>query len=201
MCLAFLAALAAPGGLSAQTLSIEEYEPKSTLVVPGAPIPRAKYPFIDVHNHQGTDIRRRTPRSSSRDMDALNMRVMVNLSGGQGAELETGYRNLPGRYPKRFVVFANLDFTGIDAPGWGEKRRGAARGATFRHGAQGLKIFKNLGMTLKDTKGQRVHVDDPRARPGLRKMRGARHPGPHPHGRAAVLLRAAGQATTSAGSS
>ena len=38
--------------LGAQTMSIEEYDPKSTLVVPQHPVKRAKYPFIDVHNHQ-----------------------------------------------------------------------------------------------------------------------------------------------------
>ena len=36
----------------AQTMTIEEYQPKSTLVVPQHPVQRAKYPFIDVHNHQ-----------------------------------------------------------------------------------------------------------------------------------------------------
>ena len=36
----------------AQTMSIEEYDPKSTLVVPQHLVTRAKYPFIDVHNHQ-----------------------------------------------------------------------------------------------------------------------------------------------------
>ncbi|MBI3698167.1 MAG: hypothetical protein HY238_25445, partial [Acidobacteria bacterium] len=42
----WLAALAA-----AQTMSIEEYQPRSTLVTPQHPKPRAKYPFIDVHGH------------------------------------------------------------------------------------------------------------------------------------------------------
>ncbi len=35
-----------------QSMSIEEYDPKSTLVVPQHPVSRAKYPFIDVHNRQ-----------------------------------------------------------------------------------------------------------------------------------------------------
>ncbi|MCU1272585.1 MAG: amidohydrolase family protein, partial [Bryobacterales bacterium] len=46
----FFALLAS--SILAQTMSIEEYEPKSTLVVPQHPVTRAKYPFIDVHNHQ-----------------------------------------------------------------------------------------------------------------------------------------------------
>ena len=81
------------------------------------------------------------------------MRVMVNLSGDQGAEFEKGYRNLPGRYPSRFVVFANLDFKGLGDAGWTE-RAVAQLGEDYKHGARGLKIFKNLGLSV---------VDDPRA--------------------------------------
>ena len=34
------------------TMSFEEYEPRSTLVVSAHPVTRAKLPFIDVHSHQ-----------------------------------------------------------------------------------------------------------------------------------------------------
>ena len=154
-CLLLLGAWAA----RAQSVSIEEYEPKSTLVVPGHEVTRARYPFIDVHNHQ-----RGGPETADRlvkDMDALNMRIMVNLSGGYGDRLKANVAALKGKYPKRFAVFANIDFNGIDEPGYGER---AARQfeQDIRSGAQGLKIFKNFGMDLKDGKGQRIHVDDPR---------------------------------------
>ena len=36
----------------AQQMSFEEYNPKSTLVVPGKIIKKAKFPFSDVHGHQ-----------------------------------------------------------------------------------------------------------------------------------------------------
>jgi predicted TIM-barrel fold metal-dependent hydrolase len=99
-----------------------------------------------------------------KDMDALNMRIMVNLSGGYGDRLKANVAGLKGRYPDRFAVFANIDFNGIDEPGYGER---AARvlEQDVSNGAQGLKIFKNFGMDLKDTKGQRIHTDDPRFDP------------------------------------
>jgi predicted TIM-barrel fold metal-dependent hydrolase len=161
--LALLPAKAAP-----QTMSIEDYEPKSTLVVPQHPVARARYPFIDVHNHQDRDQSEAAVAQIVREMDAMNMRVMVNLSGGQGAELVRGLATLKGRYPKRFVVFANLDLTGIDESGWGER---AARQLeeNVRRGAQGLKIFKNFGMTVRDRQGRRVAVDDPRLDPIFEK--------------------------------
>ena len=40
------------------------------------------------------------------------------------------------------------------------RRNSSSRTCTA--GAQGLKFFKNFGMDLKDSKGQRIHVDDPR---------------------------------------
>ena len=85
-----LAAACWGAGLAAQTMSIEEYEPKSTLVVPEHKPQRAKYPFIDVHNHQDTDISQADAARLVADMDRINLRVMVNLSGGQGVEFETG---------------------------------------------------------------------------------------------------------------
>ncbi|HKX00264.1 MAG TPA: amidohydrolase family protein [Bryobacteraceae bacterium] len=149
--------------LAAQTMSIEEYEPKSTLVVPQHVLTRAKYPFIDVHNHQyGL-----TPEKVDKlvaDMDGINLRIMVNLSGGYGDRLQENVRVLKARYKDRFVVFANLDFSNIDDPNYG-KRAAAQLEQDIRNGAQGLKFFKNFGMDLKDTKGQRIHVDDPRFDP------------------------------------
>ncbi len=148
---------------AAQTISIEEYEPKSTLVVPQHKVTRARHPFIDVHNHQ----RAASPEAADRlvkEMDALNMRVMVNLSGGYGERLKASVAALKGRYPDRFAVFANIDFTGIDDPDYGAK---AARQfeQDVKNGAQGLKIFKGLGMDLKDGAGRRIRVDDPRFDP------------------------------------
>ena len=146
--------------LAAQTMSIEEYDPKSTLVVPQHPVKRAKYPFIDVHNHQyGL-----TPESVDKlvaDMDGINLRIMVNLSGGYGERLKENVAILKTRYKDRFVVFANMDFSGIDDPDYPQKVANQLE-QDLRNGAQGLKIFKNFGMDLKDTKGQRIHVDDPR---------------------------------------
>jgi len=37
---------------NAQDLTFEEYNPISTLVVPGKLIKKAKFPFIDIHGHQ-----------------------------------------------------------------------------------------------------------------------------------------------------
>jgi predicted TIM-barrel fold metal-dependent hydrolase len=143
------------------TMSIEEYEPKSTLKVPVNLVTRAKYPIIDVHNHQSL-----TPDPAKldqivKDMEALNIYAMVNLSGRFGKDLAQGVKNTKGKYPTRFIVFANINFEGIDEPGYSE-RAAAQLEEDFRNGAQGVKIAKNFGLTVKDSKGNRVAVDDPR---------------------------------------
>ena len=158
-----------------QTMSIEEYDPRSTLVVPEHIVTRAKYPFIDVHNHQRAGMGRPRLEQLVREMDQLNMRVLVNLSGGSGERLKATVQEMKGAYPDRFVVFANVDFNGIDDPGWGA-RAAAQLEADVRNGAQGLKIFKNLGMTLTDAAGKRVPTDDPRIDPVWRKCAELRIP-------------------------
>jgi len=144
---------------SKQSLTIEEYQPKSTLVVPEHKIDRAKFPFIDIHSHHWNP----TPGQVDdliKGMDSINERVMVNLSGGTGDELKRTVEVMKGRYPDRFVVFANPRYDDIDTPGYG-KRAAERLAQDVKNGAQGLKVFKDFGMEVKYANGQRVHVDDP----------------------------------------
>ena len=152
-----------PGIISAQTMTVDEYDPKSTLVVPGHPLTRSRFPFIDVHSHHRTPSRERVDTIIA-DMNTMNMAGMVNLSGGTGETLVQSIEALKGRYPDRFVVFANLSFREIDDPAWGENAA-AQLEQDVQAGAQGLKIFKNLGMTLNDSAGNRIATDDPRFDP------------------------------------
>ncbi len=160
--LALLAACAA-----GQDLSVEEWEPRSTLVVEEHLVPRAKFPVIDVHSHHRSATSPDRLDAIAKEMDALNLAVLVNLSGGYGERLRTTVRNFRGRYADRFAVFANPDFNGIGTPGWPQR---AARQLEedVGAGAQGLKIFKSFGMSIRDPRGERVAVDDPAMDPLFR---------------------------------
>ncbi len=163
--------LLVPSALAAQTpLTFEEYNPPSTLVVPAHPITRARFPFVDVHSHTFNAYTMTAQQAAAlvRDMDAMNMKALVNLSGGWGDSLAIGLRNMKGRYPTRFMVFANIDFRNIDQPDFGA-RAAAQLERDVRNGAQGLKIFKTLGLELRDKSGKRVPTDDPRLDPIWRK--------------------------------
>jgi len=149
--------------VSAQEMSFEEYNPISTLVVEGEEVSKAKFPFIDVHSHQ---FRMATQDLSEliKDMDALNMGVMVNLSGGSGDNLKKALQNVKANYPDRFVVFANVNFEGVGSQSWTENAV-AQLEADVKNGAKGLKIYKSLGLRAKDIDGKFIAVDDERLDP------------------------------------
>lgn len=145
------------------TMTFEEYDPESTLVVPGEIIRKAAYPFIDIHSHlwrmASMDLTRTTAQ-----MDSLNMRVLVNLSGRSGETLKQMAEAAEAQAPGRFIIFANIDFDGMDEEDWTE-RTVAQLEEDYRNGARGLKIFKNLGLTVTDSSGNRIPTDDPRIDP------------------------------------
>jgi len=143
---------------SQQTPTIEDYQPKSTLVTKEHKIDRAKYPFIDIHSHHWNPTPERVDQLV-KEMDTINLQVMVNLSGGTGEQLRRTVETMKGRYPDRFVVFANMNFDDLNTPEFG-KRVTERLEQDVKNGAQGLKIFKNFGMDLKYANGERVHVDD-----------------------------------------
>lgn len=161
---AVLLALVAPSAAQAQTMSFEEYNPPSTLVVPEHVTLRAKYPFIDVHSHHWR-MATQDLEQLRREMDDLNMGIIVNLSGRTGDELKAMTDHIAeAEQPMRYVVFANVNFEGIGEPGWGE-RAAAQLEADVNNGAVGLKIYKSLGLSTVDVEGERVPVDDPRIAP------------------------------------
>jgi predicted TIM-barrel fold metal-dependent hydrolase len=156
-------------------MDFESYDPVSTLVVNEHKLNRAKFPFIDVHNHQwdgpGQDIKKLVS-----EMDGLNMRTMINLSG-------RGYKETSGRngffnindhtylveYMKsvaavdarRVKFFTNISFVNFGEKGWIEKTLHDLE-EDVKAGACGLKIYKDLGMSFKDENNKFIAIDDPR---------------------------------------
>ena len=152
---------------SGAKMDFESYNPVSTLVVPEHKLTSAKYPFIDIHNHQW-EMGKGRLKDLVTDMDKLHMAVMVNLSGGNGDKLKGFTDNIKSTYPNRFIVFANIDFNGIGGDNWTENAVKQLE-QDVRNGANGLKIFKNLGFSVTDKSGKRVTVDDVRLDPIWKK--------------------------------
>lgn len=148
-------------GQSDQHMDFEAYDPPSSLVVPEHEYTHAKFRFIDVHSHHW-QMATQDLDKLIREMDALNMGIIVNLSGGNGEAFKAKMDNVKKYgYENRIVIFANIDFNGVGSANWTENAVKQLE-TDYKNGAKGLKIFKNLGMDVKDNKGKRVPVDDPR---------------------------------------
>ena len=150
---------------------VRDYRPVPALVTESHLIFKPKYPVFDVHCHFGVDL---DVQQLIEAMDERGVRTIVNLNGGWGDLLDRNLSRYHAFDSDRFVIFCNLDFSRIDEPGYGETM---AQFLTEAHakGVRGLKIFKNLGLTVRDRSGKLVSVDDPRldsvwARAGQLKM-------------------------------
>ena len=99
------------GTLKDRLLGRADLPPPPMLVVPHHPTPRAKYPVIDVHTHVSSVFPRRRAAGSPdmakafRQIDAiagwmetLNIRTMLNLTGGYGDLLKQNISDLQDRY-------------------------------------------------------------------------------------------------------
>ena len=144
-------------------ISFEDYNPKSTLIVSSNEIKRSKYPFIDIHNHQ-FDMPVKDLSDLVSEMDSLNMAFMVNLSGFRGQYLKMCLNNIKKNAPERLGVFVNLNWENIDSDTFLENNIKILRDAK-KDGAIGLKVYKSLGLTDKDSNGNRIAVNDPRIDP------------------------------------
>ena len=144
-------------------MDIEEYSPKSTLILPEHTVKRSKYPFIDVHNHQFDMPIKNLPKLVS-EMDSLNMAFMINLSGFRGLYLRKSLENIKKNAPTRFGLFLNIDFEDIDDKFFSETQV-ALIDSAVKAGVMGLKVYKSLGLTSKDNKGARIAINDIRLDP------------------------------------
>ena len=143
---------------------VEDYQPRSELVVPEHRVPRAKFRAIDAHNHLPMPYERMKDVNLDemvREMDFLNVQAIVNLSGGTGSGLIQNLELLDRAYPGRFLTFCNVNWGGVGENGW-LQRATAQLEADVSAGARGLKVFKRLGLQWRDTDGQLVMPDDPR---------------------------------------
>jgi predicted TIM-barrel fold metal-dependent hydrolase len=156
---------------SSPDLPLSQFEPRACLTVPGTEISRPRFPAIDAHNHLGSEFGGgwdRRPVSDLLDvLDEAGVQVLVDLDGGWGEDiLESHLDRFKAAAPERFLHFGGVDWSRWPEYGdrFGEWAAGRLRDQA-RRGAQGLKIWKNLGLHVKDQHGDQVGVDDPRLDP------------------------------------
>lgn len=141
--------------------TILEYRPRSTLVVPEHPVPRAKFPVVDFHGHPPTLNTRENIERVVQAMDALNLQVMIQARPSSGERLTSQIQAVKeAGYEDRFVFFANLDLRDV-GPGSGA-RIAAQLEEDVRAGAVGIgEIQKSFGLGIRKADGTRLAIDDP----------------------------------------
>jgi predicted TIM-barrel fold metal-dependent hydrolase len=141
--------------------SIIEYQPRSTLVVPEHPVPRAKFPAVDFHGHPPELSSPEAIESVIAAMDSLNLQVIVQARPSSGERLIRQIEAVKkAGYADRFVFFAALDLSDI-GPGSGQ-RIAAQLEADVRAGAKGIgELWKGFGLYTRKADGTRLALDDP----------------------------------------
>jgi len=155
-----------PRNCQAPTLeppSILDYRPRSTLIAPEHPIPRAKYPVIDYHGHPGALLNSAERLEQLRAaMDGLNIRVMVSASNASGEALarQVALVKASPAMADRVRILAGIDFRNV-GPGWAERAVKQLE-ADVAAGAVGIgEISKSLGLSIRKADGSRLQIDDP----------------------------------------
>ncbi len=145
--------------------SIIEYKPRSTLVVPQHPVPRAKFPVIDFHSHQPTPISAQEFDQIVASMDPLNLRVLINTTGASGDRLVQSIQAIKASpHRDRMVQFATINFRDV-GPGFGQ-RAAQQLEADIKAGALGVgEISKAFGISVRKQDGSRLKIDDPELDP------------------------------------
>lgn len=134
--------------------------PKALMKFPRANITRAKFPAVDFHVHGRALATAADYRKMIATMDQAGIGVISNMDGGFGKTFDRAM--LVGEpYRDRILHFARLNYEGINAPGWSGKAATELE-RCFRAGAHGLKIAKELGLTIKNSDGTYIQADDRR---------------------------------------
>jgi predicted TIM-barrel fold metal-dependent hydrolase len=129
-----------------------------------------RMPKIDAHAHimefgqDGEELF--TAMLERHNMKWLDICTFLLGEGGEkgyGQQVELAER-LHGKYPDRVSWTTGLSLEGWNSPGWLPGSLEAIRDG-FDKGAVAVKVWKDIGMTLKDPDSSFVMIDDPRFDP------------------------------------
>lgn len=152
-------------------LTLSDFRPQSKLIVKETAITKPRFPVIDAHNHLGETFGggwiNKPVAQLLEVLDEADVQAFVDLDGGWGeAILDKHMAHFKAAAPERF-----LHFGGVDWSQWAEQKNrfGEWSADRFRRqvarGAQGLKIWKGLGLNVQDHEGRLVAADDERLDP------------------------------------
>jgi len=155
----------------ASELALGSYVPRSEMVttshIPGA----ARFRAIDAHTHLGRWLSGWVGREGQwliQDVDSwlaamadYNIHGFVNLDGRWGDELLANLDRFDHAYPGRFATFCHVDWSLLKGSNGPAEIVASLRGSA-RAGAAGVKVWKDLGLQVRDAAEALVLPEDPR---------------------------------------
>ncbi|MBV7536721.1 amidohydrolase [Duganella sp. sic0402] len=146
---AILAALIAAPSLAADTYAMTDYE---------------KVPKIDAHLHlHGTNQDAWLALARKDNFRALTINVDYPDFPPLAQQRKVASA-LAHQHPQQVAWVATFAADGFERPGWSDATLKDLDGA-LKDGAVGVKVWKNIGMSLRDQQGRLVMVDDARLSP------------------------------------
>ena len=148
-------------------MRLSEFKPRPALVTPATPLEHPRFPVIDAHNHLYIDYAQLPTRRLLDVLEQSGVWGFVDLDGAWGEDILYQHLDkLKSADPQRFRVFGGIDWDQWPARGdefipWAVERMHEQA----RRGADGFKVWKNLGLHVLDQRGKLVAVDDPRLDP------------------------------------
>ena len=147
-------------------LAVSDFQPRSMLRTAVHEVPRPRFPAIDCHNHLDS----LQPSAVLAIMDECGIDHLVNITMKVGDEAFRVMQKFAAASPRRFSTIGWMDWAGLYEPGFIQRSVDYLERLVER-GAVGFKVWKDLGLTLRDACGELVRVDDERLDPLYDKAR------------------------------
>jgi Tat protein secretion system quality control protein TatD with DNase activity len=145
---------------AAVSLPLGEFHPRPMLITREHRVERSRFPVIDYHNHLDA----LEPRDVLQIMDACGVERIVNITMKTGEEALRMVDKFRSTDAHRFATIGWMDWAGIERPGFIRKTCDWLERLAGR-GVQGIKFWKDLGLSVRDGEGQLLRVDDDRLAP------------------------------------
>jgi predicted TIM-barrel fold metal-dependent hydrolase len=164
--------------------TLADWHPQSQLMLPETEVPRPLVPAVDAHNHLGrwlglfddwlgldpAELVHGAERpwavedvgAAIATLDETGIETIVNLDGLWGDELERNLDRFDRAHPGRFLTFCHVDLRAVGRPDFDAEQLVASLRRSRDAGAGGLKIWKDLGLGIRDAQGAFVLPDDER---------------------------------------
>jgi len=144
------------------TLPLSDFHPRCMLATAQHEVWIPRFPAIDYHNHLDAQ----DPRRVLEIMDACGIEHVVNITMKVGDEALAMMDRYRAADPRRFSTIGWMDWTGAEGDFAAFVELSLERlERLVEHGAVGFKIWKDLGLTVRDASGELVRVDDERLAP------------------------------------